>query len=315
MKLIKDFVENEKIKQCFLVNNITKGVTTKGSAYYNVVLQDASGTIDGKKWEIVEGDEAVFKIGNIVEIEGDVLQYKGGNQLKITGAKLNEDKDIDVTMFVQSAPIARNELQKTLIEYIEKISDIDIKLIVEEIIKNNYISFCSYPAASKFHHEYASGLIHHTVSMLKLAEAICDLYPSLNKSLLYGGVILHDVGKTIELSGPIVPKYTTQGKLLGHISIIQSEIKRVSDKLAITSEVPVLLQHLVLSHHGKHEFGSPVLPMIKEAEILTYIDNIDSRMNIMDKALSQIDEGEFTPKQLALEDRQIYKPFSKGDNK
>lgn len=311
MKLIKEFIENEKIKQCFLINNVTKGITTKGSAYYNVVLQDASGTIEGKKWEIVEGDENIFKIGNIVEIEGDVLLYKGGNQLKIVGARLCEDREIDATMFVQSAPIAKTDLQKTLLDYIEKIDDVDVKLIVEEIIKTNYISFCNYPAASKNHHEYASGLIFHTVGMLKLAEAICNLYPQVNRSLLYGGVILHDVGKTVELSGPIVPKYTTQGKLLGHISIIQAEIKKVSDKLAITSEIPVLLQHMVLSHHGAYEFGSPVLPMIREAELLTYIDNIDARMNTIDKALNQIEEGEFTPRQFALEDRSFYKPFTK----
>lgn len=311
MRLIKEFVENEKIKQCFLVNNVTKGVTTKGSAYYNVILQDASGTIESKKWEINDGDEEIFKIGNIVEVEGDVLLYKGGNQLKIINARVCDDKEIDATMFVQSAPVNKNDLQKILFEYIEEIEDIDVKLIVEEIIKNNYISFCNYPAATKNHHEYASGLLYHTVSMLKLAKSICDIYPSLNRSLLYGGVILHDVGKTTELSGPIVAKYTTKGLLLGHITIIQSEIQKVSEKLAISSEVPMLLQHMVLSHHGHYEFGSPVLPMIKEAEILTYIDNIDSRMNMMDKILDQVEEGEFTQRQFALENRAFYKPYSK----
>ena len=311
MKLIKEFVENEKIKQNFLINNVTKGVTTKGSTYYNIVLQDSSGTIEGKKWEIVDGDEAIFKIGNIVEIEGDVLLYKGGNQLKVINGKLIDDKEVDATMFIQNAPVSRTNLQKQLFEFIEKITDIEVKLIVEEIIKNNYISFCSYPAASKNHHEYASGLIYHTVSMLKIAAALCDIYPNVNKSLLYGGIILHDVGKTIELSGPIVPKYTTQGRLLGHISIIQAEIKRVGEKLAISSEIPTLLQHMVLSHHGKYEFGSPVLPMIREAELLTYIDNIDAKMNIMDKALEQIEEGEFTTRQFALDDRCLYKPYSK----
>ena len=311
MKLIKDLVENEKIKQCFLINNVTKGVTTKSSAYYNVLLQDASGTIEGKKWEILDGDENIFKPGNIVEIEGDVLEYKGGKQIKIVSGRINEDKDLDVTLFVKSAPVARGDLQKTLMEYIEKIENIDVKLIVEEIIKNNYISFCNYPAGTRNHHEYASGLLYHTVSMLKLAEAICNLYPTLDRDLLYGGVILHDVGKTSELSGPIVSKYTTQGLLLGHISIVQAEIKKVSEKLAITSEVPMLLQHLVLSHHGEYEFGSPVLPMIREAEILNLIDNIDCRMSTMDRILDQVDEGEFTPRQFALENRCFYKPFTK----
>lgn len=311
MKLIKEFVENEKVKQSFLINNVTKGITTKGSAYFNVVLQDVSGTIEGKKWEIVAGDEEIFKIGNIVEIEGDVLEYKGGKQLKILSGRLCDNNEVDATMFVQSAPVSRTDLQKTLFEYIEKIEDVEIKLIVEEIIKNNYISFCSYPAASKNHHEYASGLLYHTVSMLKLGEAIANLYPSINKSLLFGGTILHDVGKTVELSGPIVPKYTTKGRLLGHISIVQAEIKKVSDKLAITSEVPMLLQHMVLSHHGEYEFGSPVLPMIREAEILNFIDNIDARMNIIDKVLDNIEEGEFSNRQFALEDRAFYKPYDR----
>lgn len=311
MKLIKEFVENEKVKQNFLINSVSKGTTNKGSSYYNIILQDASGTIDGKKWEIVEGDEAIFKVGNIVEIEGDVLRYNNNNQLKILCGKIVDSRDVDATMFVQSAPVARSDLQKQLHEYIDKIKDVEIQLIVEEIIKENILSFCTYPAASKNHHEYASGLIYHTVSMLKIAEALCEIYPTINRDLLYGGIILHDVGKTLELSGPIVPKYTTQGRLLGHISIIQAEIKKVSDKLAIISETPTLLQHMVLSHHGKYEFGSPVLPMIKEAELLTYIDNIDAKMNIMEKALSQIEEGEFTSRQFALEDRCLYKPYSK----
>ena len=125
MKLIKDLVENEKIKQSFLVNSVTKGVTTKGSAYFNILLQDSSGKIEGKKWEIVDGDENVFKVGNIVEIEGDVLEYKGGKQIKILSGRINDDKDLDVTLFVQSAPVARTDLQKTLFEYIEKIERLE----------------------------------------------------------------------------------------------------------------------------------------------------------------------------------------------
>ena len=170
-----------------------------------------------------------------------------------------------------------------------------------------------YPAASKNHHEYMSGLLYHTVSMLKLAQAICDLYPSLNRDLLFGGVILHDVGKTSELSGPVATKYTTEGKLLGHISIIQAQIKIVANKYQINNDIPMLLQHLVLSHHGKYEFGSPVLPLIREAEILTYIDNIDARMNIMDKALEGVLQGEFTPRIFPLEDRALYNPILDED--
>lgn len=312
MKLIKEFVENDKISQNFLVNNVTRGITAKGSGYLNIVLQDSSGTIEAKKWEIEEYDEKVIKQGTIIFVEGDVLLYKNDFQLKVSKVGLVSDADLDVSQFIASAPVSRNDLQKVLFEYVEKITDKEIKRVVEEIIKNHYISLSNYPAATKNHHEYASGLLHHTTSMLKVGELLSSVY-SVNTSLLYAGIILHDIGKTIELSGPILPKYTTAGKLLGHISIINAEVAEVCKNLGINGETSILLQHMILSHHGQYDFGSPVLPMTKEAELLHFIDNIDSRMTAIDKALNQIEEGEFTSRQFALEDRNFYKPINKGE--
>ena len=165
-----------------------------------------------------------------------------------------------------------------------------------------------YPAASKNHHEYVSGLAYHTYGMLKVAESFCTLYPTLNKDLLYSGITLHDLGKTIELSGPVVPEYTLEGKLLGHISISNAMIKETANKLHIEGEEVTLLQHMILAHHGKNEYGSPVLPQIKEAEILYLIDNIDARMAMMDKALETVEYGKFTKRVFSLENRALYKP-------
>ncbi len=310
MKLIRDFVENEKINQPFLINNVTKGITTKGSNYLNVILQDTSGTIEAKKWEVEANDENIIKVGDIVMIEGDVLVYKSGLQLRINKVSVVDDADLDISQFVPSAPASRSDLQKVLFEYVEKITDKEIKRVVEEIIKNHYISLSTYPAATKNHHEYASGLLYHTTTMLKVGEALSKIY-KVNTSLLYAGIIMHDIGKTIELSGPILPKYTMAGKLLGHISIINAEINKVCEQLGINGETSVLLQHMILSHHGQYEFGSPVLPMTKEAELLNFIDNMDSRMNAIDKALAAVEEGEFTTRQFALEDRNFYKPFAR----
>jgi 3'-5' exoribonuclease len=312
MKLIKEFMENEKINQAFLVNNVTKGITTKGSNYLNIILQDTSGTIEAKKWEVEANDEEIIKPGNIVMVEGDILVYKSGLQLRINKVGIANDAEYDISNFVPSAPVARGDLQKVLFEYVEKITDKEIKRVVEEVIKNHYISLSTYPAATKNHHEYASGLLYHTTTMLRVAEALSNIY-SVNVSYLYAGVILHDIGKTIELSGPILPKYTMAGKLLGHISIITAEVNKVCEQLGINGETSVLLQHMILSHHGQYDFGSPVLPMTKEAELLHFIDNIDSRMTAIDKALNQIEEGEFTSRQFALEDRSFYKPVSKGE--
>ena len=310
MKLIKDFVENEKINQPFLVNNVTKGITTKGSNYLNIILQDTSGVIEAKKWEVEANDELIIKVGSIINVEGDILIYKSGFQLRINKVNAISDTELDISQFVPSAPVSRNDLQKLLFEYVEKINNKEVKRVVEEVIKNHYISLSTYPAATKNHHEYASGLLYHTTSMLKVAEALSQIY-KVDTSFLYAGIIMHDIGKTIELSGPILPKYTMAGKLLGHISIINAEIAKVCEQLGVNGETSVLLQHMILSHHGQYEFGSPVLPMTKEAELLHFIDNIDSRMNAIDKALASIEEGEFTSRQFALEDRNFYKPLNR----
>ena len=309
VKKIQAFLEGEKIKQKLLIKHSNKGMTAKGAPYLNLVFQDDSGNIEGKKWDVSEEEEMIFKIGNIVEVEGDVLKYKNSLQLRVNGGILISPTESDPTDFIKKAPQDRKTMQKELFEYIEGIKNKNIKLIVDEIIKENYLSFSTFPAATTNHHEYASGLLYHTLSMLKLADALCQLYPSINRDLLIGGVILHDVGKTKELSGPLVPKYTVEGNLIGHISIIQADIANIAKKHSITGETPVLLQHMVLSHHGKKAFGSPIEPLIKEAEILSFIDNLDSKINIIERELAEINEGEFTKKIYPLEDRSFYKPI------
>lgn len=306
--MIKDLKENTEINEKFLVAQMNKGVTNAGLSYLNVTLQDKTGQLEGRKWEIKDGDEEVFKTGNIIEIKAQVIKYRNVLQLKIGQGKLVNLDEVDIVDFIPSAPISREVMQRKLFDYINSIEHPQIKKVVETIITQNILSFVIYPAASRNHHEYASGLIHHTVSMLDDAQALSKLYKGLNKDLLYAGIILHDVGKTIELSGPILPKYTTEGKLVGHISIISAIIKETCDKLEVDNEVTTILQHLVLSHHGKKEFGSPVLPQILEAEVIYLIDNIDARINMIEKMLSTVEEGEFTTRAPFLEDRAFYKP-------
>ena len=143
--------------------------------------------------------------------------------------------------------------------------------------------------------------------MLNLAEVVCSLYPMLHRDLLLGGVLLHDIGKLVELSGPVITEYTMEGKLLGHISIMQAKVAQVADRLQLEGEEVILLRHMVLSHHGHYDYGSPVLPMLPEAEMLYFIDNMDARMNSLQKAIDPIEEGEFTPRIFSLENRSFYK--------
>ena len=143
---------------------------------------------------------------------------------------------------------------------------------------------------------------------LEIAENLCNSHDFINKSLLYAGIILHDLGKTTELSGPVLTHYTNEGRLLGHISIMQANVKEVASSLGIEdSEEVMLVRHMILSHHGEYEYGSPVLPMIPEAELLTFIDNLDARLAMLDKAMSQTVAGEFTGRIFSLENRSFYK--------
>lgn len=308
MKWIKDFLEGDLIRGPLLVVNANKGVTNNGLAYMNVTLQDKTGTIEAKKWDINEVDAALLNIGNVVLIDGDVLNYRDNLQVKIRAISKVNDDEFDATRFTMASPIPLEELEKRLDSYVNSLKDKDIALLTKTLIGKYYKSYITYPAAVRNHHEFASGLLHHTVSMADLGEAIANLYPSVDRDMLIAGILLHDLGKTLELSGPIIPKYTLEGKLIGHISITHAEIQKSIEALKINSETATLLSHMVLSHHGKYEYGSPVLPLTREAYLLSVIDDLDAKMMILDKAYDQTPEGEFSTRIYAMDDRSFYKP-------
>lgn len=306
MSKIKDLKENVRDTIVCIVTECTKGITNSHNAYLNLVLQDNTGKIDAKKWDASEKDMNALKVGNVLSLLVDPIIYKGQMQLKIID--FDELKGpIDQKELIINPPVSTTELETELHSFISEIQDQEIRTIVTEILQNYYEQFLYHPAAKSNHHEYASGLLHHEVSMLKLAKAIIVLYPEIQKDLLYGGIILHDLGKIKELSGPITTEYTTAGKLLGHISIIQTDIIEAAKKHQITEEKVMLLQHMVLAHHGKYEYGSPVLPHTLEAEVLYLIDNMDSRIHMIIKALNNVEVNSFTNKIPALEGRAFYK--------
>lgn len=311
MKWIKEFLEGDVIRGPLLVINANRGITNNGLAYMNITLQDKTGTIEAKKWDLSEDDNAVITSGSIIYVDGDVLNYRDNLQIKIRSVRRLQDDEVDVGRFTISSPIAIEELEKRLDAYVSSIKQPECALIIKTLVEKFYKNFISYPAAVRNHHEFASGLLHHTVQMADLGEAIAKLYSSIDRDMLISGIILHDLGKTIELSGPIIPKYTLEGKLIGHISITHAEIQKVVDELNIKGEVPTLLSHMVLSHHGKYEYGSPVLPLTREAFLLSVIDDLDSKMMIIDKAFDQTPEGEFTSRIYALDERAFYKPKKK----
>ena len=306
-KMISEFNDHDHIEGQFLVGSASKGVNTQGGSYFSVELRDASGTISAKKWDATIQDEEIFVPGNVVYVVGETNRYKEALQLKILSAEIVPLDHIDVAKFVKAPPIPKEELIARFNNHVNSIKNEDCQKILQYMIKKFGEQIFSYPAAVSIHHEYSSGLLVHSVTMADLATYIAPIYDA-DHDILITGCLLHDFGKIIELEGPIVFKYSVEGKLLGHISIMAAEIREAAHILNITSEVPMLLEHMVLSHHGQLEFGSPVMPLTKEALLLSLIDNLDSKMVLVSKTVSELEPGTFSQKVFALDNRMFYKP-------
>lgn len=317
MQAIKDLTDGMEFDSQFLVVAATKGVTNQGRTYLNLTLQDSTGTMEAKKWDLEEGGETTFQAGNVVSLRGAVLDYRGHLQIKVYDAEPLSLDQIDVTRFVPSAPVPEKVLEDELRGDIDSLQDGDLKTLTKYLLNQHKSAYLTYPAAVRNHHNFASGLLYHSVCMARLAKKICELYPNVNRDYVVAGALLHDLGKVIELSGPVATRYTDEGKLLGHISIMAGEIRIAAKELHITSETPMLLEHMILSHHSKPEFGSPVPPMTREAIVLAAIDDFDAKMNIVDKAEEGVAPGEWTDRVFALDNRPLYVPKydSKSESK
>ncbi|UAL54604.1 MULTISPECIES: 3'-5' exoribonuclease YhaM [Metabacillus] len=308
-KGINHYEVGEQADVFLLVKSSTKGIASNGKPFLTLILQDQSGEIEAKLWDAGPDDEVSYSSQSIVKIYGDIHHYRGRNQLKIRNIRTASNTDnVKVSDFLETAPVGQEEMMEKVTQYIFEMKNPNIQRVTRYLMKKHQSEFLEYPAATKNHHEFVSGLAYHVVSMLDLAKSIAALYPSLDTDLLYAGVILHDLGKVTELSGPIGTTYTVEGNLIGHISIMVNEIAKAAEHLGIEGEEIVILQHLVLSHHGKAEWGSPKPPLIKEAEILHYIDNLDAKMNMLDRALERVKPGEYTERVFALDNRSFYKP-------
>ncbi|HIV81782.1 MAG TPA: 3'-5' exoribonuclease YhaM [Candidatus Salinicoccus merdavium] len=309
MSNIANLKAGDSVETFYLIKRSQQGVTQQGKPYMTLYLQDRSGEIEAKLWTVSKEDMQVLLPEALIKVKGDVIDYRNKRQMKIAMYRLATEQDgLNAKDFVEKAPIDEDTLFESIMDYTLKIENGAMQRIVRKMLAKYKTEFLTYPAAMTNHHDFVSGLAYHVHYMLRTAEALCDIYPSLNRSLLYSGIILHDIGKVKELSGPIGTTYTTEGNLIGHIVIAVEEISMIAAELEIEGEEVLLLKHLILSHHGKLEYGSPKVPMLKEAEILHFIDNIDARMMMMDKHLDNTDKGKFTDRIFPLENRNLYKP-------
>jgi len=309
MKTIAELKDGDHVYGQFLVADVKKGVTSNSKSYLTVSFQDATGLIEAKCWDYDPEDAETYVIGNIVNVEAEVISYKDALQMKILAGERLLATDIDFSRFVPSAPVPKKELEAKLEKYLSSFKNPDVATLTNYLVKKFRVAFLDWPAAVRNHHNYVSGLLYHSLTMADLAEKVCEIYPSLNRDVLVAGTLIHDIGKTIELSGPVATQFTLEGKLIGHISIMQAEVREAAHELKMSGEIPVLLEHMVLSHHGIPEYGSPVMPLTREALALSMIDDMDAKMMILDKAYEGVAPGEFTQKIFTMDDRYFYLPL------
>lgn len=313
MIIVKKGLSDYKIGDTFdgflLIKDARKGTASNGKPFLTLFFVDATGEIDAKLWDVSDEDVATFIPEKIVGIVGDINEFRGMAQMRVKSIRPTQvTDDVHVADFLEKSPIDKDLLRDELMETIFEMTNPNLQRIVRAFVTKYSDDLFVYPAASKIHHAFVSGLAYHIVSMLKIGRALCNIYPELNKDLLYAGIILHDIGKLHELSGVVSTTYTVKGTLLGHIPIMMAEIQDVAEELQIDSEEVTILQHLILSHHGKPEWGSARTPLVREAEILHLIDLIDAKMNMLDRALGKVEPGEFTERLFAMDNRSFYKP-------
>ncbi|MCF7927251.1 MAG: HD domain-containing protein [Candidatus Izimaplasma sp.] len=255
--------------------------------------------------DIVEQQTYLFECEEIIHKEEP--QLKALTYTQIDQCKLTVDRRQELMeMFYDYAPVKTSDVQRIIESYLSQIENKVIKDITLAIYKEYEEAFYLYPAATKFHHAYIGGLSYHTSTMMKLIDGFLDVYPFLNKDLLIAGIILHDMCKVDELSNYRGPEYTTKGKLIGHITMGVKKVELVASKLNyIDKEEVMLLEHIILSHHYYGNYGSPKKTNLPEALILHFIDNIDSKVTVLDESLKLVEKGEFTSP-IGVLDRQRY---------
>ncbi len=303
--------KDELFEGFYLIKKAEVRKTRAGKDFIAFTFQDDTGGISGNMWDAQTYNVEEFVAGKIVHMKGRREVYNGTPQVnQITLRNIKDGEPNDPRDFKEKPPINVDNVREYMEQMLFKIENATWQRVVRALYRKYNKEFFTYPAAKTNHHAFESGLAYHTATMVRLADSIGDIYPELNKSLMFAGIMLHDLAKVIELSGPDNTEYTIRGNLIGHISLIDEELTKILAELNIddTKEEVTVLRHVILSHHGQLEYGSPVRPRIMEAEIIHMIDNIDANMMMMTTALNRVNEGEMTNRIFAMDNRSFYKP-------
>ena len=284
-RFIKEIASGEQINDIYLVKDPILRSTTRGDLYIAMYVCDRTGQLNGRMWQATEGAYNLLPKPGFVHIDGKSELYQGNMQLIINKFSVVESDDVKLEDFLARTNKDTGEMFQEVKTMLDGIGNGEIKSLVGEFLCDKQLmeNFCSAPAAVKMHHNYLGGLLEHTHNMLKVAAAILPLYDGVNRDLVLAGIFIHDIGKTEELRYDIDFSYTDSGQLIGHISQSFLMLHKKADGLAskgkaVDKSLVDILGHIILSHHGEYEFGSPKLPATAEAFMVNYIDDLDAKI-------------------------------------
>jgi 3'-5' exoribonuclease len=276
--------ENKVITSSFVVASKQVKPKKSGENYLALTLADRSGQIEAKMWDNVETCINAFEQDQFIKVKGLINRYNHRYQLTIHKLRRLEESEIDYSDYLPKTDKDIDELWQTLAGLVATFQDPNLKALVEAFMADPEIAagYRSAPAAKTLHHAYIGGLLDHVVSLFRSCDLVCRNYPQINRDLLLTGAFLHDIGKIHELAYNRSFSYTTRGQLLGHM-VIELEMlhEKVKQIPGFPEDLELLVEHLLISHHGHYEFGSPKLPMFPEALMLHYLDDLDSKMESM----------------------------------
>ena len=296
---------NDEIEGFYILKSANPKVTANGKPFLTGALSDRTGVMEMKVWDYA-GPLTAADEGKVVKVRGTVGEFRGTPQFTASRIRLAAaDDQVDPASLVPTAPIDREAAMVALQKWAASIEDEDYRAVAEAMLERHGQALERIPAAKSVHHAFLGGLLMHTANMMKLADFLAELYrDTIDRSLLLAGTLLHDMAKEQEFVFSqlgLATDYSVKGQLLGHLVMGAQEAARVAETLHVPEEKSVLLQHLILSHHGEPEFGAAVRPLCAEAELLSLIDAVDSRMEIYRETYDTMDAGTFSPRIFALE--------------
>ena len=308
------FDESRVFDAFFLVLQKQQRMTKANKPYFNLILGDKTGQVQARVWDPADQRIAKeFERGDIVKVRGCVSRFDDRLQMKVDHLRKAASGEVEKAELLPCTTCDVDELWQKLLGFVASFTDPDLKLLLNTLLADSGLAqaYREAPAAKQLHHAWLGGLLEHVVSLLTLADRVAPHYPILHRDLLLTGVVLHDIGKVQELTWDLGFEYSVEGVLLGHIQMGLQMVEKAIDSLpTFPPRLKTLVLHLILSHHGKLEFGSPKLPMIPEALVLNFIDDLDAKMQaVMSEFEKSGREGkgadELTNRIWALDQRQM----------